>query len=136
MPDIVVLPVGVVRSSLTDPRDAPRQPDEGAPPSRIELTPAAAAAAADLRVGDRVIVLTWLDRADRETLRVRPRDDPDRAEVGVFSTRSSHRPNPIGLHEVTITEVTAGVITVGALEALDGTPVLDIKPVLTDVARR
>ena len=136
MPDIVVLPVGVVRSSLTDPRDAPRQPDEGAPPSRIELTPAAAVAAADLRVGDRVIVLTWLDRADRETLRVRPRDDPDRAEVGVFSTRSSRRPNPIGLHEVTITEVAAGVITVGALEALDGTPVLDIKPVLADVARR
>jgi tRNA-Thr(GGU) m(6)t(6)A37 methyltransferase TsaA len=136
MPDIVVLPVGVVRSSLTDPREAPRQPDEGAPASRIELTPAAAVAAADLRAGDRVIVLTWLDRADRETLRVRPRDDPDRAEVGVFSTRSSHRPNPIGLHEVTITEVTAGVITVGALEALDGTPVLDIKPVLTDVAQR
>lgn len=136
MPDIVVLPVGVVRSSLTEPREAPRQPDEGAPSSRIELTPAAAVAAADLRAGDRVIVLTWLDRADRETLRVRPRDDPDRAEVGVFSTRSPHRPNPIGLHEVTITRVAAAVITVGALEALDGTPVLDIKPVLTDVAQR
>jgi len=136
MPDIVVLPVGVVRSALTDPREAPRQPDEGAPASRIELTPAAAVAAADLRAGDRVIVLTWLDRADRETLRVRPRDEADRAEVGVFSTRSADRPNPIGLHEVTITQVTAGVITVGALEALDGTPVLDIKPVLTDVAHR
>lgn len=136
MPDIVLSPVGVVRSPLTDPGAAPRQPDEGAPPSRIELTPAVAPAAADLRPGDRIVVLTWLDRADRETLRVRPRDDPERAEQGVFSTRSSHRPNPIGLHQVTITEVAAGVIAVDALEAVDGTPVLDIKPVLTEVTRR
>ncbi|MGW4943383.1 tRNA (N6-threonylcarbamoyladenosine(37)-N6)-methyltransferase TrmO [Actinoplanes sp. NPDC004185] len=136
MPDIVVVPIGVVRSPLTDPREAPRQPDEGAPQARIVLTPEAAPAAADLRAGHRIVVLTWLDRADRATLRVRPRDDPGRAETGVFSTRSQDRPNPIGLHEVTVTEVTAGMVTVAALEALDGTPVLDIKPVLTDVQQR
>jgi tRNA-Thr(GGU) m(6)t(6)A37 methyltransferase TsaA len=136
MPDIVVQPIGVVRSPLTDLRQAPRQPDEGAPASRIELIPEAAAAAADLRPGDAIIVLTWLDRADRATLRVRPRGEPDRAETGVFSTRSPDRPNPIGLHEVTVTEVAGGLVTVDALEALDGTPVLDIKPVLTAVAGR
>ncbi len=136
MPEIVVQPIGVVRSPLTDPREAPRQSDEGAPASRIELTPEAAVAAADLRAGDPIIVLTWLDRADRRTLRTRPRDDPDRAEVGVFSTRSPHRPNPIGLHEVTVTAVSDGVLGVDALEAVDGTPVLDIKPVLTGLAER
>ena len=136
MPDIVVVPIGMVRSPLTDPREAPRQPDEGAPRARIELTPEAAPAAADLRSGDRIVVLTWLDRAERATLRVRPRDDPGREETGVFSTRSQDRPNPIGLHEVTVTAVDAGMITVDALEAVDGTPVLDIKPVLTDVQQR
>ena len=133
---IDVRPIGVVRSPLTDPRDAPRQPDEGAPASRIELVPEVAAAAADLRAGDPVIVLTWLDRADRGTLRVRPRDAADRPETGVFSTRSPDRPNPIGLHEVTVTANTGGVLTVDALEAVDGTPVLDIKPVLPGLAGR
>jgi tRNA-Thr(GGU) m(6)t(6)A37 methyltransferase TsaA len=136
MPEIIVRPVGVVRSPLTDPRDAPRQPDEGAPPARIVLTPEAAPAAADLRPGARIIILTWLDRGDRETVRVRPRGDPDRDPTGVFSTRSPDRPNPVGLHEATLTEVAPGVLGVDALEALDGTPVIDIKPVLTAIAER
>lgn len=133
---IDVRPIGVVRSPLTDPREAPRQPDEGAPASRIDLAADVAAAASDLRPGDRIIVLTWLDRADRDTLRVRPRDAADRPETGVFSTRSPDRPNPIGLHEVTLTAVAGGVLTVDALEAVDGTPVLDLKPVLRDLAGR
>ena len=133
---IDVRPIGVVRSPPTDLRDAPRQPDEGAPASRIEFVPGVAAAAADLGPGDPIIVLTWLDRADRDVLRVRSRDAADRPETGVFSTRSPDRPNPIGLHEVTVTAVIGGVLTVDALEAVDGTPVLDIKPVLTGPALR
>jgi tRNA-Thr(GGU) m(6)t(6)A37 methyltransferase TsaA len=133
---IVVVPIGHVVSPLTDPALAPRQPDEGAPPASIALDPAVRAAASDIRVGDRLVVLTWLHTADRSILRVHPRDDPERPPTGVFSTRSSHRPNPIGLHVVTVTEVTDERIDVEALEAIDGTPVLDVKPVLGEVASR
>ncbi len=89
-----------------------------------------------LHVGDDIVVLTWLDRADRQTLSVHPRDDPDRPVTGVFATRSADRPNPIGLHSVRITAATDTTITVEQLEALDGTPILDVKPVLGSVPER
>jgi tRNA-Thr(GGU) m(6)t(6)A37 methyltransferase TsaA len=123
-------PIGSIESSLHDPAVAPRQGDEGAPAATIRLFPEFAPAAADIRPGDELFVLTWLHLAGRETLAVRPRDDPDRALRGVFSTRSQDRPNPIGLHRVRVVSVSPGVIEVDALEAVDGTPVLDIKPVL------
>jgi tRNA-Thr(GGU) m(6)t(6)A37 methyltransferase TsaA len=122
--------VGWVESPLADRRNAPRQADEGAPPARVVFRPEVWPAAADLRVGDRVLLLTWLHRGDREVLAVHPRGDRDRPSTGVFATRSPDRPNPIGLHEVVIASVGEGVIGVSGLEAIDGTPVLDVKPVL------
>jgi tRNA-Thr(GGU) m(6)t(6)A37 methyltransferase TsaA len=134
--EITLTPVGRVVSALIDPALAPRQPDEGAPPASILLEPAVAAAAADLVPGDRLVVVTWLHAADRTALRVQPRGDLARAPTGVFSTRSPDRPNPIGLHLVTVTAVNGGRIDVAALEAVHGTPVLDLKPVLGDVQAR
>ena len=99
----VVMPVGTVASPLVDRAAAPKQADEGAPPARLVLEPAYRTALAGLAVGTEVLVLTWLDRARRDVLLTRPRDDPDRAEQGVFSTRSPDRPNPIGLHRARIT---------------------------------
>jgi tRNA-Thr(GGU) m(6)t(6)A37 methyltransferase TsaA len=129
-------PIGRVVSPLTDRKNAPRQPDEGAPPAWLEIDPAAAPAARDLHAGDEIIVLTWLDRARRDTLVVHPRGVPDNAQMGVFSTRSPDRPNPIGLHRVTIAAVDGLRIKVSGLEAIDGTPVLDIKPVLGGLDER
>ena len=129
-------PVGHVESPLTDPEAAPKQGDEGAPEATIVLDPAYAEAAADLRAEEELIVLTWLDRADREVLAVHPRGDASRPSQGVFSTRSPARPNPIGLHRVRILAVEGGRLRVADLEALDGTPVLDLKPVLGDVTDR
>ena len=124
-------PIGYVESPLTDRASAPKQGDEGAPDAWLALDPRFADAASDLRVGETVFVLTWLDRADRETLRVHPRGDRANAERGVFSTRSPDRPNPIGLHRVTIVEIANGTrLKVRDLEAIHGTPILDIKPVL------
>jgi tRNA-Thr(GGU) m(6)t(6)A37 methyltransferase TsaA len=134
--NIIVTPIGRVVSPLTDPAQAPRQADESAPPASIVLEPVVRAAAADIRPGDRLVVLTWLHMADRGILRVHPRDDPERPLVGVFSTRSSDRPNPLGLHTVTVTRITAERIDVDALEAVNGTPELDLKPVLPQVTRR
>jgi len=125
-----VRPVGRVESPLGDRDAAPRQGDEGAPEAWIAFDPAAGPALGDLRAGEDVLVLTWLDRARRDVLRVHPRGDPSRPEEGVFSTRSPDRPNPIGLHRVTIVEVDGLRLRVRDLEALDGTPVLDVKPVL------
>ena len=123
-------PIGRVESPLTDPADAPKQGDEGAPDAVLVLEPDVLDALDGLHVGDEVIVLTWLDRARRETLRVHPRDDPARPEQGVFSTRSADRPNPIGLHRVEIVTIDGGRVGVRRLEAVDGTPILDVKPVL------
>lgn len=128
--------VGRVESPLTDPATAPKQGDEGAPESTIVFVPEVAEAARDLTAGTDVIVLTWLDRADRDVLAVHPRGDESRPLTGVFSTRSPHRPNPIGLHRVTIEAVDGLRVRVRDLEALDGTPVLDVKPVLGDRADR
>ncbi|HET8959885.1 tRNA (N6-threonylcarbamoyladenosine(37)-N6)-methyltransferase TrmO [Nocardioides sp.] len=122
--------IGTVHSPLTDPSQAPRQGDEGAPDAWISLDPELAEAARDLRPEDAVLVLTWLHRADRSVLSVHPRGDGSRPLTGVFSTRSPDRPNPIGLHRVRITAIREGRLDVSGLEAIDGTPVLDIKPVL------
>jgi tRNA-Thr(GGU) m(6)t(6)A37 methyltransferase TsaA len=128
--------VGRVVSSLVDRAAAPRQGDEGAPEAWIVFEPDVAAAMDDLEVGADVIVLTWLDRADRGVLAVHPRGDHSRAPLGVFSTRSPDRPNPIGLHRVRIAEIDGLRMRVEHLEALDGTPVLDVKPVLGAVDDR
>jgi tRNA-Thr(GGU) m(6)t(6)A37 methyltransferase TsaA len=128
--------VGRVSSELTQPESAPKQADEGAPEAWLELDAEVAPAAADLRPGDRVIVLTWLDRADRGTLQVHPRDNPSNPLTGIFATRSQDRPNPIGLHETEIAAVDGTRIRVKHLEALDGTPILDIKPVIGSVETR
>ena len=125
-----VVPVGRVESPLTERGQAPRQGDEGAPPAWLVFQPAVAEAIRDLQAGQEIIVLTWLDRADRDVLVTRPRDDPQRPMLGVFSTRSPDRPNPIGLHRVLIHTVAGLRILVHGLEALDGTPVIDVKPVL------
>ena len=122
--------IGRVSSSLVDRAAAPRQGDEGAPDAWLVFDPEVADGLADLVVGDELLVLTWLDRADRTVLVTRPRDDPARPPTGVFSTRSPDRPNPIGLHRVRILAVDGPRVRVSDLEALDGTPVLDLKPVL------
>ncbi|MEH0827754.1 MULTISPECIES: tRNA (N6-threonylcarbamoyladenosine(37)-N6)-methyltransferase TrmO [unclassified Micromonospora] len=123
-------PVGRVESPLTDPELAPKQGDEGAPESWLVFSPAVGAGLRELRPGTEVLVLTWLDRARRDVLTVHPRGDRSRPETGVFSTRSPHRPNPIGLHRVRVLAVDGLRVRVADLEALDGTPVLDVKPVL------
>ena len=122
--------VGRVRSPLTDPADAPRQGDEGAPAASIVVDADLLPALEGIGPGDELLVLTWLHRARRDVLTTRPRDDPNRPEQGVFSTRSPHRPNPNGLHRVRVLAVRDGVLDVADLEAVDGTPVLDLKPVL------
>lgn len=135
-PRYEMVPVGWVESPLAERSQAPRQGDEGAPPAWLAFEAGVAQALRDLRPGDEIIVLTWLDRADREVLVTRPRSDPDRPLTGVFSTRSPDRPNPVGLHRVTVTAVDGLRIEVDALEALDGTPVIDVKPVLDQAAER
>jgi tRNA-Thr(GGU) m(6)t(6)A37 methyltransferase TsaA len=122
--------VGVVRSPLARRADAPRQGSEGAPDASVLLEPSFAAALEGVRVGDELLLLTWLHEADRAVLQVHPRDDPARPLAGVFATRSSDRPNPIGLHRVTVRAVDGLRLEVGPLEAIDGTPVVDLKPVL------
>ncbi len=123
-------PIGTVRSTLTDPAIAPKQGDEGGPGAWLELDDSVRAAMRDLAPGDEVIVLTWLHRARRDVLEVHPRDDAFNPLRGVFSTRSADRPNPVGLHRVTIAAVDGNRIQVSELEAIDGTPILDVKPAL------
>lgn len=124
-------PIGRVRSPLTDLAAAPKQGDEGAPEAWIELSPAFADGLEGVGAGDQLIVITWLDRAARDVLRVHPRGDAARAPAGVFATRSPDRPNPLGLHRVRVAEVDGTRLRVSDLEAIDGTPVLDLKPVLS-----
>jgi tRNA-Thr(GGU) m(6)t(6)A37 methyltransferase TsaA len=135
-PTYEVRPVGWVESPLTDRDSAPKQGDEGAPLARVVLRPELVEAAADLRIGDEVIVLTWLHQGRRDVLSVHPRGDTARVRQGVFSTRSPDRPNPIGLHRVTIAGIEGNAVEVRDLEAIDGTPVIDVKPVLGPVGER
>ena len=134
---IELRPIGVVESPLTDPAAAPKQGDEGAPEAVVVFEPGLLEGLEGLSAGDEVLVLTWLDRADRSLLRVHPRGDRSRPEQGVFATRSPHRPNPIGLHRVEVVSIEGDRMTVRDLEAVDGTPVVDVKPVLSaDAAER
>ena len=125
-----LIPIGVVESPLTDMASAPKQGYEGAPDAWLVFEPAVLEGLEGLRAGDQVILLTWLDRARRDVLRVHPRDDVRNPMQGVFNTRSADRPNPIGLHQVEIVEIDAPRMRVRHLEAVNGTPVLDVKPVI------
>jgi tRNA-Thr(GGU) m(6)t(6)A37 methyltransferase TsaA len=124
--------IGRIASTLKDRKDAPRQGDEGAPEAWLDIDTPYAEAVADLAVGQDVLLLTWLHRADRTVLKTRPRNNPAAPLTGIFATRSPDRPNPVGLHRVTILERSGLRLRVGPLEAIDGTPVVDIKPVLSN----
>jgi tRNA-Thr(GGU) m(6)t(6)A37 methyltransferase TsaA len=126
-----VKPIGRVASPLTDLASAPLQADEGAPEAWLVFEPEMLEGLRSFQTGDEVIVITWLDRARRDVLSVHPRGDLSRAQEGVFSTRSPHRPNPIGLHRVKITAIDGRRMRVRHLEVLDGTPIIDVKPILS-----
>lgn len=129
--------IGKVSSSLKTLDAAPRQADEGAPEAWLVIEPEAVEGLRNIRPGDELVLITWLDRARRDVLSVHPRGDASRPPEGVFSTRSPHRPNPLGLHDVTVTAVEGGRVRVRGLEAIDGTPIIDLKPVLSpDIAHR
>jgi tRNA-Thr(GGU) m(6)t(6)A37 methyltransferase TsaA len=119
--------VGTIRSPLLTIGDAPRQGDEGAPDAWLEIAAPFAGAIQGLRPGDAIVLITWLDRADRTVLATHPRNDPALPLTGVFATRSPDRPNPLGLHHVTIRAIDGARLRVGPLEAIDGTPVVDVK---------
>ena len=123
-------PIGVIRSSVKERHDAARQGHEGAPDVWLEWEPKFTAAMQGLAVGDEIILITWLHKANRDVMKVRPRSDPKRRLTGVFATRSPDRPNPLGLHPVTIRKIDKHRLKIGPIEAIDGTPVVDIKPVL------
>jgi tRNA-Thr(GGU) m(6)t(6)A37 methyltransferase TsaA len=127
---IELTPIGRVESELTDPASAPKQGLEGAPDAWLVFEPGVLDGLEGLRPGAQAIVLTWLHRAHRDVLRVHPRDDPANPLTGVFNTRSADRPNPIGLHPVEVVSVDGARVCVRGLEAIDGTPVVDLKPVL------
>lgn len=129
-------PIGVIRSTLTSREAAPMQGDEGAPDAWLELNAAVAPGIDGISVGDELIVLTWLHQAERDVLQVHPRGRLDTPLRGVFATRSPDRPNPIGLHQVSVLEVEAQRLKVARMEAIDGTPIVDIKPVLRRIAER
>jgi tRNA-Thr(GGU) m(6)t(6)A37 methyltransferase TsaA len=129
--------IGFVESGLTDPAAAPKQGDEGAPDAWLAIDPEFAAALDGLAPGDRLLVLTWFHLADRDVLSVHPRGDASRPAQGVFGTRSPHRPNPIGIHRVEVLEIDGARVRVSDMEAVDGTPIVDLKPVLSaDVSER
>ncbi|HEX7155192.1 MAG TPA: tRNA (N6-threonylcarbamoyladenosine(37)-N6)-methyltransferase TrmO [Thermoanaerobaculia bacterium] len=123
-------PIGFVRSTLTDLATAPRQGDEGAPDAWIDVATGLGDALQGIAPGDALIVITWFHRARRDVLLTHPRNDPRNPLIGIFATRSPERPNPLGLHVVTVREVRGAALLVGPLEAIDGTPVVDLKPVL------
>jgi tRNA-Thr(GGU) m(6)t(6)A37 methyltransferase TsaA len=132
----VLHPIGRVESPLVDRDAAPKQGDEGAPDAWLVFEQGVREGLRDLQAGTEVILLTWLDRASRDVLVVHPRGDPARPETGVFSTRSPDRPNPVGLHRVAIVSIDGIRMRVRNLEALDGTPILDVKPVLDQGTER
>lgn len=131
-----VEPIGFIRSELTDLADAPRQGDEGGYEAWLELTPQVAPGLVGINVGDRLLILTWFHLAQRDVLQVHPRGDTARPLTGVFATRSPDRPNPIGLHQVSVLQIDGQRLKVAPLEAIDGTPIVDIKPVLNEIADR
>jgi tRNA-Thr(GGU) m(6)t(6)A37 methyltransferase TsaA len=130
--EYICRPIGHIHSSLQSTRQAPLQGSEGAPDAWVEIDARFARALVGIATGDALVIITWLDRANRDVLEVHPRGDPNNPMTGVFATRSPHRPNPLGLHRVTVREIAATRMRVGPIEAIDGTPVVDIKPVLDD----
>ena len=127
-------PIGHIRSTLRVLAEAPRQGSEGAPDAWLDVNPTFARALLGIAAGDEVIVITWLHRADRDVLETHPRNDPNIPLAGVFATRSPDRPNPLGLHRVTVREIASTRLRIGPIEAVDGTPVVDVKPVLVSCA--
>src|SRR5262249_1548723 len=125
-------PIGMIRSSLKNRETAPMQGPEGGPDAWLEVSAFAQEALDGLCAGDQIIVITWLHRSRRDVLKVHPRSDPSRPLTGVFATRSPDRPNPLGLHPVTIRTIAGNRLRIGPIEAIDGTPVVDIKPVLSN----
>src|SRR5688572_9592069 len=130
--EYLLRPIGIIRSDLSDLRNAPRQGIEGAPDAWIDVDAAYAPALRGMSAGDQLTVVTWLHRANRDTLEVHPRDIPTHPLSGVFATRSQDRPNPLGLHRVTVREIAGTRLLVGPIEAIDGTPVIDIKIALAE----
>jgi len=124
-------PIGVIQSTLKSRSGAPKQGHEGAPDAWLQIRPFALDALEGIASGDELVILTWFHQADRQTLKVRPRSNPSRRLTGVFATRSPDRPNPIGLHRVTVRRIEKNRLRIGPIEAIDGTPVLDIKPALS-----
>lgn len=125
-----IMPIGVIHSELISRHSAPRQGHKGAPDAWIEIDPLISEGLEGIAVGCEIVLITWLHKAHREILKVHPRGDMDRPVTGVFSTRSPDRPNPIGLHRVSVLEISGNRMKVRPLEAIDGTPIVDIKPVL------
>lgn len=123
-------PIGLIRSTIRTRAESPKQGAEGAPDAWLEVNESVAEGLDGLARGDELIVLTWLHRANRDVLKVHPRSDPQRPLTGVFATRSPDRPNPIGLHQVTVREINKNKLRIGPIEVIDGTPVIDIKPAL------
>lgn len=128
-------PIGLIRSSIKQRSEAPKQGSEGAPDAWLEVNPLVAEGLDGLAVGDEIIVVTWLHQAHRDVLKVHPRSDRSKPLTGVFATRSPDRPNPVGLHPVIVREVGKNRLRIGPIEAIDGTPVVDIKPALCTVQR-
>jgi tRNA-Thr(GGU) m(6)t(6)A37 methyltransferase TsaA len=136
MPDMELVAIGTVESPLRDRAAAPKQGDEGAPEAWLVFEARLAQALEGIAVCDELLLLTWLDRARRDVLRVHPRDDLANPEQGVFNTRSPDRPNPIGLHRVTVVSIDGIRLRVRDLEALNGTPIIDVKPLLRSIDER
>ncbi len=134
MSENILHPIGVIQSSLKNRGEAPRQGNEGAPDAWIEVNPEVAEGLDGIVVGDAMIVLTWFHQSRRDVLKVHPRNDTNNPLTGVFATRSPDRPNPIGLHRVVVLEIEKNRLKVGPIEAIDGTPVIDLKPVLPQSA--
>ena len=132
--DYALYPIGFLLSPLKELQEAPRQGREGAPDAWLEVNASVAEGLEALAVGDEIIVITWLHKAQRDILKVHPRGDETVPLAGVFATRSPDRPNPLGLHRVTVLEIAGARLKVGPIEAIDGTPVVDIKPVLPQSA--
>lgn len=132
MKEYSLRPIGWIRSALRAPEDAPRQGSEGAPDAWLEVDAAFARALSGIAAGDELVVITWLHRADRGVLETHPRNDPVIPLAGVFATRSPHRPNPLGLHRVGVREISGTRLRIGPIEAIDGTPVVDVKPALAE----
>jgi tRNA-Thr(GGU) m(6)t(6)A37 methyltransferase TsaA len=130
MPEYALRPVGTIRSTLARREDAPKQGGEGAPDAWLEIEPWATEALHGIAVGDQLVVITWFHLAARDVYQVHPRSDRRKPVTGVFATRSPDRPNPLGLHEVTVREVDGARVRIGPIEAIDGTPVVDLKPLL------